>query len=180
VLRVRDGRLVDSFSPTTWASDNAGDLDLGSQGPALVNNRWIFQAGKSGTGYVLAVDRLGGIGGQVWQGSVCRSFGGTAVVGDIVYVPCTDGIRAVRIDGSGQASIRWHASDSVAGSPVVGGGRVYAVDQNAGALVALDAATGRERARVPIGTVSRFATAAISGSRLYVPTLNGLAIVNPD
>ena len=28
-------QLTDSFSPTTWASDNAADLDLGSQGPAL-------------------------------------------------------------------------------------------------------------------------------------------------
>jgi outer membrane protein assembly factor BamB len=180
VLRVRDGRLVDSFSPTTWAPDNAGDLDLGSQGPALVNSRWIFQAGKSGTGYVLAADRLGGIGGQVWQGEVCRSFGGTAVVGDTVYVPCTDGLRAVRIDDAGQASIQWHAPDSVAGSPVVGGGRVYAVDAEGGRLVALDPATGRQREQVPIGTTSRFATPAISGSRLYVPTLSGLAIINSD
>jgi outer membrane protein assembly factor BamB len=178
VLRVRDGRLVDSFSPATWGPDNAGDLDLGSQGPALVDNRWIFQAGKSGTGYVLAADRLGGIGGQVWQGEVCRSFGGTAVVGDTVYVPCTDGLRAVRIDAAGQATVRWHASESVAGSPVVGGGRVYAVDQDARALVALDPASGRERERVPVGAVSRFATPAISGSRLYLPTLSGLAIVN--
>ncbi|MFL6161684.1 MAG: PQQ-binding-like beta-propeller repeat protein [Jatrophihabitantaceae bacterium] len=178
VLRVRDGRLVDSFSPTTWAPDNAADLDLGSQGPALVNNRWVFQAGKSGTGYVLAADRLGGIGGQVWQGEVCRSFGGTAVAGDTVYVPCADGLRAVRIDGSGHAEIRWHAAKSVAGSPVVGGGRVYAVDIDAGALVALDPTTGRQRERVSVGAVSRFATAAISGSRLYLPTLAGLAIVN--
>lgn len=178
VLRVRDGRLVDSFSPATWAADNAGDLDLGSQGPALVGNRWIFQAGKSGTGYVLAADRLGGIGGQVWQGRICRSFGGTAVLADTVFVPCTDGVRAVRIDDSGRAAVRWHTSDSVAGSPVVGGGRVYAVDQDAGALAALDPTSGRERERVSIGTVSRFATPAISGSRLYVPALDGIVIVN--
>jgi len=102
------------------------------------------------------------------------------VVGDTVYVPCTDGVLAVRIDGSGQASVRWHTSDSVAGSPVVGGGRVYALDQDAGALVALDPATGRQRQRVSVGAVSRFATPAISGSRLYVPTLSGLAVVNSD
>jgi outer membrane protein assembly factor BamB len=180
VLRVRDGRLVDSFSPTTWAPDNASDLDLGSQGPALVNERWIFQAGKSGTGYVLNAARLGGIGGQVWQGEICRSFGGTAVSGDTVYVPCTDGVRAVRIDGTGQASVRWHAPEQVTGSPVLGGGRVYAIDQDGGALVALDPATGRQRERVAVGAVSRFATPAISGSRLYLPTLSGLAIINSD
>jgi outer membrane protein assembly factor BamB len=178
VLRVRDGRLVDSFSPTTWAPDNASDLDLGSQGPALVDKRWIFQAGKSGTGYVLNAARLGGIGGQVWQGEICRSFGGTAVFGDTVYVPCTDGLRAVRIDSAGQASVRWHASEQVTGSPVLGGGRVYAIDQDDGALVALDPATGAQRERVSVGAVSRFATPAISGSRLYLPTLSGLVVAN--
>ena len=178
VLRVRDGRLVDSFSPTTWAPDNASDLDLGSQGPALVQGRWIFQAGKSGTGYVLNASRLGGIGGQVWQGEICKSFGGTAVSGDTVYVPCTDGVRAVRIDGAGRPSVRWHAPDSVAGSPVVGGGRVYAAATDGGVLIALDPGTGSERERVAVGALSRFATPAISGSRLYLPTLSGLAVVD--
>ena len=178
VLRIRDGRLVDSFSPTTWATDNAGDLDLGSQGAALVQGRWIFQAGKSGIGYVLDADRLGGIGGQVWQGEVCKSFGGTAVSGDTVYVPCTDGLRAVRIDRTGRATVRWHASESVTGSPVLGGGRLYAIDQDGGALIALDPGTGRPEERVSVGAMSRFATAAIGGSRLYLPTLAGLAVVD--
>jgi outer membrane protein assembly factor BamB len=180
VLRVRDGRLVDSFSPAGWASDNASDLDLGSQGPALVQGRWIFQAGKSGTGYVLNAGRLGGIGGQVWQGAICTSFGGTAVSGDTVYVPCTDGLRAVRIDDAGQAGIRWHARQNVTGSPVLGGGRLYATDTEDGLLVALDPATGEQRERVPVGALSRFATPAIGGSRLYLPTLAGLAIVDTD
>jgi PQQ-like domain len=177
VLRIRDGRLVDSFSPTSWAADNASDLDLGSQGPALVRGRWIFQVGKSGTGYVLNAGRLGGIGGQVWQGEVCRSFGGTAVSGDTVYVPCTDGVRAVRIDDAGQPSVRWHAPEQVTGSPVLGGGRLYAVDTDAGALVALDPASGKRRETVGVGGLSRFATPAVGGSRLYLPTLAGLAIV---
>ena len=79
----------------TWPTDNDADKDLGSQGPALVG-QWIFQAGKSGTAYVLRQSHLGGIGGQVSSASLCRSFGGTAVVGSTVYVPCTDGVRAVQ------------------------------------------------------------------------------------
>jgi len=177
VLALAGDRLVDSFSPTSWPADNANDLDLGSQGPALVADKWVFAAGKSGTGYVLAADHLGGIGGQVWQGPICRSFGGTAVVGNLVYVPCTDGVRAVQIGPTGSAAVRWKAPNDVAGSPVVGGGRIYAVDQSAGSLVALDPARGTVRERVSIGAVSRFATPAISGSTLYVPTLAGLAIV---
>ncbi|MDQ2958785.1 MAG: PQQ-binding-like beta-propeller repeat protein [Actinomycetota bacterium] len=177
VLRLDGTRLVDSFSPTTWASDNASDLDLGSQGPAIVAQKWVFIAGKSGTGYVLRADHLGGIGGQVWQGRLCKSFGGTAVLGDTVYVPCTDGVRAVTISGTGRASVRWHAEQSIAGSPVVGGGRVYATDQSTGTLYALDQATGKVRERVSVGAVSRFGTPAISGSTLYVPTLSGITVV---
>lgn len=178
ILRLQGNRLLDSFSPTSWASDNSSDLDLGSQGPALVNQRWIFSAGKSGQGYVLDANRLGGIGGQVWQGQVCRSFGGTAVQDDIVYVPCTDGVRAVQIRQNGTATVRWHAPAAIAGSPVIGGGRVYALSQADGRLNALDPATGQVREQVAVGSVSRFATPAISGNRLYVPTLSGLTIVN--
>lgn len=75
VLRLHGTSIVDSFSPTTWASDNAADLDLGSQGPTLVQGRWVFQAGKSGTAYVLAADHLGGIGGRSHKRS-CASHSG--------------------------------------------------------------------------------------------------------
>ena len=169
------GRLV---LAAHWAGDNATDLDLRSQGPAVVNQRWVFIAGKSGTGYVLDLNRLGGIGGQVWQGDTCRSFGGTAVQGDTVFVPCTDGVRAVQLGGNGSATVRWHADETVAGSPVVGGARVYATSQQDGALIALDPGTGAIQERVSVGAVSRFATPAISGSRLYVPTLAGVTIVD--
>jgi outer membrane protein assembly factor BamB len=171
-----DGRLLDSFSPRSWASDNESDADLGSQAPALVGP-WVFIAGKSGTGYVLRRDHLGGIGGEVSSADVCRSFGGTAVAGDVVYVPCTDGVRAVRIDGAGRLHVLWHADGAIAGSPVVGGGRVWALDADGGVLHALDPATGRSRASVRVGATSRFATPAISGSHLIVPTLTGIIVV---
>lgn len=170
--------LLDSFSPSTWPTDNDNDLDLGSQGPALVGTQWIFSAGKSGTAYVLRQSRLGGVGGQVSQAQICVSFGGTAVDGDVVYVPCTDGVRAVRIGGDGTATVLWHADSGVAGSPVVGGGRVWSLDQDAGTLHALDPATGRSTAQVSVGRVSRFATPALSAGRILVPTLSGLCIVS--
>lgn len=170
------GRLLDSFSPTSWPTDNDNDLDLGSQGPALVGP-WIFTAGKSGTGYVLRQGHLGGIGGQTSKASVCRSFGGTAVVGSVVYVPCEDGVRAVRIDSHGALHVLWHAASSTAGSPVVGGGRVWALDQDAGVLHALNPATGRSLEQIRVGTTSRFATPALYGSHVLVPTMTGLVIV---
>jgi outer membrane protein assembly factor BamB len=178
VLELDGTRLVSSFSPRTWASDNRSDLDLGSQGPAIVSGKWVFIAGKSETAYVLRAADLGGIGAEVSSKRLCASFGGTAVVGDTVYVPCSDGIRAVRISNAGVLTERWHAAQSIAGSPVVGGGRVYALDQDAGVLHALDPASGKAREQVAVGQTSRFAVPAISGGRLFVPTLAGLTIVD--
>ncbi|HLY34825.1 MAG TPA: PQQ-binding-like beta-propeller repeat protein [Jatrophihabitantaceae bacterium] len=170
------GRPLDSFSPSQWAQDNAGDRDLGSQGPAFVGP-WVFAAGKSGIGYVLRRDRLGGIGGEVSAAPVCRSFGGTAVDGATVYVPCDDGERAVRVDASGHLAVLWHASDAIGGSPDVGGGRVWVLDTADRVLHALDPATGRSREHVAVGVTSRFATPALYGTSVFVPTLAGLTIV---
>jgi outer membrane protein assembly factor BamB len=108
---------------------------------------------------------------------VCLSFGGAAVDGSVVYLPCTDGVRAVRVDDTGKLHVLWHAASSVAGSPVVGGGRVWALDYTAGVLHALDPATGQTREQLSVGTANRFATPAIYGSLVLVPTLTGVVFV---
>lgn len=172
-----DGRMLDSFSPRTWAEDNGADRDLGSQGPAIVG-RWVFSAGKSGTAYVLRLDGLGGIGGEVNSGALCRSYGGTAVVSDTVFVPCEDGLRAVRVDASGHLHVVWQASGSITGSPVVGGDRVWALDTDAGVLHALEPSDGRSLGQVAVGRVTRFATPALYGRFAIVPTNEGVAIVS--
>jgi hypothetical protein len=176
-ISATTGKLLDFFAPKGWAEENDSDTDLGSQGPALVGS-WVFQAGKSGTAYVLERNHLGGIGGEVNSGPVCASYGGTAVSGDVVYVPCDDGDRAVRLGRDGNLRVVWHVdSDTIAGSPVIGGGRVWTVDQNAGVLHALDPNTGESREQVDVGVTSRFATPAIYGRDVLVPTLTGLTIV---
>ena len=171
------GKLLDSFAPADWAQNNEGDVGLGSQGVALVGTRWAVLGGKSGPVYVLRQGHLGGIGGQVSATDICRSFGGSAVDGDVVYLSCTDGVRAVRVDSAGTLRVLWQAPGQVAGSPVVGGGRVWALDQSGGVLHALDPATGQTRQQVPVGETSRFATPAIYGNLLLVPTLTGVAFV---
>ena len=171
------GELLDSFAPTDWAQNNQGDVGLGSQGVALVGTKWAVLGGKSGPVYVLRQGHLGGIGGQVSVTNVCLSFGGAAVDGSVVYLPCTDGVRAVRVDSAGKLHVLWHASGSVAGSPVVGGGRVWALDYTAGVLHALDPATGQTLGQVAVGQANRFATPAIYGSLVLVPTLTGVVFV---
>jgi hypothetical protein len=177
VLELNAVKLVDSFSPTSWQTDNDNDRDLGSQGPALIGGKWIFIAGKSGTAYVLRQGHLGGVGGQVSSADICHSFGGTAVADPVVYVPCTDGLRAVRIGTDGTMQVLWHADQNITGSPVLGGGRLWTLDPTAGVLHALDPATGRSLAQIVVGVTSRFATPAISGRNLVVPTMTGVVIV---
>ena len=179
VLRL-DGnaKLLDSFAPSDWAQNNQADVGLGSQGVALVGTRWAVLGGKSGPVYVLDRAHLGGIAGQVSVQNVCRSFGGAAVDGDTVYLPCVDGVRAVRVDSAGRLHVRWHAAASTNGSPVVGGGRVWALDPAAGVLHALDPATGRSTGEVRVGVANRFATPALYGSTVIVPTLSGIAVVD--
>ena len=169
-------KLTDSFSPSTWPTDNDADKDLGSQGPALVGS-YVFQAGKSGTAYVLRRTKLGGIGRQVSKATVCKSFGGTAVRKGVVYVPCTDGVRAVRVDAKGHLHVLWHASASVAGSTTYGGGRIFSIDATNGVLHALSLSTGKTTQSVTVGATSRFATVAEYGRFVYVPTLTGLTVV---
>src|SRR4029077_12871837 len=120
---------------------------------------------------------LGGIGGQVDEQDICKSFGGAAVDGDVVYLPCTDGVRAVRVDDAGQLHVLWHTSDSITGSPVIGGGRIWGLDTTAGVLHALDPASRPSLGQVEVGAANRFATPALYGADVVVPTLAGIAVV---
>jgi hypothetical protein len=172
-----DAKLVDSFAPQDWAENNQGDVGLGSQGVALVGTKWAVLGGKSGPVYVLKQGDLGGIDGQVDVQNICVSFGGAAVDGDVVYLPCVDGVRAVRVDDTGKLHVVWHAAKSITASPVVGGGRVWALDSGAGILHALNPATGNSEAEVTVGETNRFATPALYGSDVIVPTLTGIAVV---
>jgi outer membrane protein assembly factor BamB len=71
----------------------------------------------------------------------------------------------------------WHADASITASPVIGGGRVWVLDSGGGVLHALDPATGKSLAQVTVGKTNRFATPALSGNRVIVPTLTGIAVV---
>jgi outer membrane protein assembly factor BamB len=139
-------QMLDSYSPAVWREDNAADLDLGSQSPAVVGD-YAFIDGKRGTAYVLNRSHLGGIGGEVSQAPLCDSFGGPAVKGSTVYVPCTDGLRAVRINDDGTMTVLWHAASTITGSPVIGGGRIWSLDRRNGVLDMLERRPARPSAR---------------------------------
>ncbi len=153
--------LVDSFSPARWASDNEADLDLGSMGPALVGDH-VLAVGKSGVGYVLDAARLGGVGGQLTEQPICAAYGGSAVDGSTVYLPCSAGTRAVGIDADGAITPRWKATVRANGPPVVGGNAVWVTDYHRGLLCALDPESGGIRAQIDVGELPHFASPSLA------------------
>ncbi len=169
-------QLEDAFAPTNWADENASDADLGSQGVVLLPGDFIFIDGKGGEGYTLHANALGGVGGQIDVQNVCVSFGGAAVVGSTMFLPCVDGLRQVSVDASGRIHQGWHASDSITGSPIVGGHTVYSLSD--GMIYALNMNNGQVVTSLNVGQANRFATPTIAGNSLFIGTLEGITAVN--
>jgi outer membrane protein assembly factor BamB len=170
-------QLEDGFAPQSWASENASDADLGSMGPSLLPNGLVYADGKSGNGYLLQADHLGGVGGQLQAISVCAAFGGAAVDGESIIVPCTNGLQQVTVAASSQLVVGWHAPSQVTASPIIGGNTVYCLDPS-GTLYALDAGTGAVRTALAVGATSHFATPALSQGTVFVGTLTGIVAVS--
>lgn len=175
---------LDHFAPTTWAADSAADADLGSTGPSLLADGLIFQAGKNGTAYLVDANNLGGIGGEKYQAPLCRDFGGNAYLAPMIYVACTDGVRAVEVTGSASNPsfvVRWRSSVA-AGSPVVAGGAIWASNTNFGGttLYGLDPATGATIATLATGKLDHFNTPTVAANHLLIATTNQVrAYVGP-
>jgi hypothetical protein len=168
-------RPLSVFAPATWRDDNVHDLDLGSMSPAPVPalHRLVI-AGKRGVVYLLPL-RLGGVGSAVTSIPGCTAFGGAAVTGRTVLMPCQgqNAIRALRV---GATSLRWSwTAEGVYASPVVAGGRVYAADQQSGDLVVLRLRDGSVLQRLPAGPMPHFPSQVVSGDWVFVPTLNGVS-----
>ncbi|MGH3471808.1 MAG: hypothetical protein ACRDPG_07160, partial [Nocardioidaceae bacterium] len=179
VLKLRGNRVTSLFAPSSWARENASDLDLGSTGPILVTalgQRWVFVDGKAGDGYLLHRSHLGGRGGQAATMTGCSSWGGTAARGRTIYVPCSEGMRAVRVVRGPRLHVLWrNSSVGYGASPVLGGGALWAIDN--GRLMRLNPATGHTLRTIAVGNCPHFATPTLHGSRVIVGTLSGLVAV---
>ncbi len=166
--------LLQFFAPSSWAADNAGDLDL-STAPALLADGQVVVAGKSRTAYLLDGPTLGGIGGE--QASVPGACGdnfegGSAVVGDVVYLPCQSGTIAVRASASPPAlRVLWR-SPFGGGPPVVAAGRVWTMSGD-GVLYALDPSSGAARGQVDVGSpANHFSTPSVGAGLLLAASAN--------
>jgi outer membrane protein assembly factor BamB len=169
---------LDYFAPTDWATQNGGDADLGSMTPALVG-QYVYVDGKTNNGYVLRNGALGGVGGQVAElANTCETFGTAAVSGSTVYLPCTTGPQAVTIGTDGTPKQLWKSTVPAEGSPVIGGGAVWAVDYYGGELYALDPSTGAVKAQIALGSPApTFASPTLVGDQAFVGTTHGVVAV---
>ncbi len=171
-------RRTGVFAPSSWVDDNRNDLDLGSLTPALTKSGLVLTVGKRGVGYLLRAHRLGGIGGQIAQRSICAAFGGAAVSGTTVIVPCAGGRPTAVSTSNSQLRVLWHGPATADGSPVIGGGAVWVTDTAAGVLYELNARTGAIRHQIGLGSpLAHFASPVLTGRVVLVGTLHGVVAV---
>ncbi|MGA9372033.1 MAG: PQQ-binding-like beta-propeller repeat protein [Solirubrobacterales bacterium] len=147
---------------------NRADTDLGSVGPTLLGGNRMFAIGKEGLGLILSTTHLGGTGGQLFSQDVCGggAFGGLAYQAPVVYVPCTSGLYALRVNGN-SFSTAWKAGGS-AGAPILAGGAVWTIDD--ATLHAYSPATGSPIASFDLGSqTTHFPSPAAGAGRLFAP-----------
>jgi outer membrane protein assembly factor BamB len=167
-------RPVSVFAPATWRADNQADLDLGSSSPAMVPGMHrIVIAGKRGTVYLLH-QRFHGVGSAIDKLGGCKAFGGAAVVGRTVLMPCLgeSAVRALHV-GAGRIHWVWTAS-GIYGSPIIAGSRVYVADRFSGDLVVLRLSNGSVVQRINAGSLTHFPSSVVDGGFVFVPTLTGV------
>ena len=128
----------------------------------------IFQAGKEGVGFLLSGNSLGGIGNGLFSSGVCAAaFGGTAHVGQTVFLPCTDGLVQI-IVGASNFTVGWKTDGFVAGSPIVTGNVVWVPDISDGTLRGYDVTTGTQQFSLLIGSFVDFCSPSAGNGMLFV------------
>jgi outer membrane protein assembly factor BamB len=168
------------FEPPSWVSDSNSDVDLGSAGPELLPGGLAFQAGKNQTGYLIDEATMASGAGAVYSQKVCegRSFGGDAFANGTIFIPCTDGVRALAYNQSTRTfATKWHGPSDAVGPPIVSSGSVWVVSGSAltgggTKLYALDPATGSVRytETLPAPVIDHFASPSAAGGRVFVAT----------
>ena len=91
-------------------------------------------------------------------------------------MPCTDGVRQVKINANNTFSLGWQAPQTANGSPIIGGHTIY-TDDLGGRLYALNSNDGTVRTQVAIPATSRFATPTLSNGRLFIGTMTGIIAI---
>jgi hypothetical protein len=163
--------LKSIFYPKDWQTLSADDLDLGTGDPALVHG-FVFQVGKTDTAYLLGQGHLGGEEGQVASHSVCSGDpdGGHAVENSIVYVPCPNGVTAIKVSRKAPYLKQlWTDNDGAGGSPILADGLVWTIGDD-DAVHGLSLANGRQVVSIRFGgSANHFSTPSVGDGLLLLP-----------
>ena len=174
-----DLKVQGFFAPANWPALDAGDVDLGSVGVALLPSIGaLVSIGKEGVVYVLRTSGLGGVGGQAAAARACSgAWGGSAWIGTRVFLPCADGLIALDISSSGM-SPAWRAAGVRTASPIVAAGAVWAIDVNTATLFALDIDSGAVLFSTHLGGAQHFSTPAATQGYVVVPAGSAITAID--
>ena len=163
--------LKSIFYPKDWQKLSADDLDLGTGDPVLVHG-FVLQVGKTDTAYLLRQGHLGGEEGEVASLSVCSGDpdGGHAVKGSVVYLPCPNGVTAIKVSTKAPYLKQlWTDNDGAAGAPIIADGLVWTIGGD-NAVHGLNPANGEEVVSIPFGGfANHFPTPSVGDGLLLLP-----------
>jgi outer membrane protein assembly factor BamB len=166
--------LESIFYPKDWQRLSADDLDLGTGDPVLVHG-FVLQVGKTDTAYLLRQGHLGGADGEVASLSVCSGDpdGGHAVEGSVVYVPCPNGVTAIKVlTKAPYLKQLWTDNDGAGGAPIIADGLVWTIGSD-NAVHGLNPANGKEVVSIPFGgSANHFPTPSVGDGLLLLPGTN--------
>ncbi len=169
------------YEPPTWKEDSNTDKDLSSAAPELLPGGLIFQAGKRGTGYLIAGSTMSSGAPAVYSAQVCGgsgSFGGDSYSDGVIYIPCTNGTMALSYNAAARTfAPLWQGPSDAFGSPIVSAGLVWTLATGGFSgggtkLYGLDPATGKPRytLTLPSPITDHFGSPSAAGGRVYVAT----------
>jgi len=167
-------QLESLFYLSDWQTLSGEDLDLGTGNPVLVDG-FVFQIGKTDIAYLLPQGHLGGEDGELASLSLCNGNpdGGRAVDGSVVYVPCPNGVTAVKVSTKPPYLKQlWIDNDGAAGGPIIADGLVWTIGSD-NVVHALDPANGHEVLKLPFGPyANHFPTPSVGDGLLLLPSTN--------
>jgi outer membrane protein assembly factor BamB len=172
VLELSPAMHLESvFYPRDWQTLSADDLDLGTGDPVLVDG-FVFVVGKTDIAYLLRQGHLGGEEGQLTSLSMCSGNpdGGRAVAGSVVYVPCPNGVTAVKVSAKPPYLKQlWTDSDGAAGGPIIADGLVWTIGSD-DAVHGLNPANGEQVVSISFGRyANHFPTPSVGDGLLLLP-----------
>jgi polyvinyl alcohol dehydrogenase (cytochrome) len=181
--------LLDYFAPTTWYSDNASDLDLGSGQPELLPNGDVVQVGKTHLAYVLPSSNLGHVNAAVATFPICvgmgADHGGDAMVGGTVVFACGGGLDAAHYSATPPYGTELWSQPIASGPPVYAAGLVWSIQGSHGptgtsTLYALSPASGAVVLHDAFGAEqNHFPTPAVGDNRIVVASTTAVLAFSP-